>query len=442
MIRRVSLLFGLNGLGQVVAILGLKYLASNGRWGDVAQIGEIETLIQTLVYVVGFGIQTEAIRSTAFSSDWKSRLDEIQTARLTLGLLCLPFIGLIAFDWTYAAIVATPALALSCDYALYSRGLPIAGAVIAFFRSVVPISSAIVLTYFEVPLVPEIYLASSVLTYLLTNVLIAVQLKIPAWWRPSLASLSLFVKTFPIGMVNLGLFYFGLGILFFAKYVVAVETLAVAFMLMKFYMIYKGAIRVVHQGFINQMKDLRVCLQVDQLATLFSMAVLGSVFFFPATFIGLFFGTTLGSQGPLFVMLGVSVFIYSIFASVLTRALLEKRDAEFLKITGVAVVASLLVLWMASFRFSGGEPVLLSVLIGEVVLSSGLVLRFLSFTDIVNRLWFVAKVAPALLIPFLIEYYFGESLITYGVALLFMGLLLLLMSYRALSWRKTESPST
>lgn len=441
MIRRVSLLFAMTGFGQVVTILGLKYLASTGQWDDVAQIGAIETLIQTLVYVIGFGIQTEAIRSTAFSSDWRSKLDEVQTARVTLGLLCLPLTGLVALDWTYAALVAAPVLGLSCDYALYSRGMPVAGAAVAFFRAVVPIASAMILTYFNGPFVPEGYLVSFVLTYLFTNFLIAVRLKIPAWWNPSLKSLALFVKTLPVGMINLGLFYFGLGILIFAKYVVSVEALAVAFMMMKFYTIYKGAIRVVHQGFINQMKDPRVCLQVDQLSVLFALAVVASVFFFPSTFIGLFFGTTLSSQRLLFIMLGVSVFVYSIFASVFTRALLEKRDAGFLQITGIAVAASLLALWITSSRFDGGQAVLLSVLIGEIVLSSGFIWLFLPAGETGKRLLFVGKVSPALLIPFLAEYYFGESLITYVVTLVLMGLVLLILNYRTLTWRKTESPN-
>ena len=65
MIRRVALLFAITGVGHLINIFGLKYLASVGRLADVAQIGEVETLIQTLIYVIGFGIQTEAIRNTA-----------------------------------------------------------------------------------------------------------------------------------------------------------------------------------------------------------------------------------------------------------------------------------------------------------------------------------------------------------------------------------------
>jgi len=432
MIRRVALLFTITGLGQVFTILGLKYLASAEQWSSVAQIGEIETLIQTLVYVIGFGIQTEAIRTTAFAVDWKAKLGEAQVARVTLSLLLVPFVLLVYFDWTYSVMIIAPALALSCDYALYARGLPVAAALVAFLRAFVPLFSAIVVAFMGVPHIPETFMLASLLTYLGTNWIISSRLNIPNWWKPSIGSLRMFVKTLPIGLINLGLFFFGLGILFFARFLVVAEELAVAYMALKFYSIFKGSIRVVQQGFINKMKLPVVCLRVDEIAIMIALGILCSVTIFPKSFVGLFFGAELVEASSLFVLLGVSALIFSLFSSVYTRALLENHDMDLMWILGSSVAASLVLLTVLPIGMHDAHRVLLSVVAGETILAIGVGWRFMSLTEVRHRVLFLLKCAPTFLIPVGIQYFFPESVITYGISLILMGIVLLLLNYRAL----------
>lgn len=439
MIRRVALLFAITGVGHLINIFGLKYLASVGRLADVAQIGEVETLIQTLIYVIGFGIQTEAIRNTAFTSDWKSALNEVQTARVTLSILVLPAALLVFYDWTYACFLIAPILASSSDYALYARGYPVTGAMIAFLRAVIPLVAAMAASYAGQPYVPEIYLGTSALVYLTTNFLITGKLRIPHGWKPAPSSLKLFAKTLPIGIINLGLFFFGLGILFFARFFVTADLLAVAYMALKFYVVYKGAIRVVHQGFMNQMKDNRVCYQTDQIAMMLALFILGSTWIFPQTFIGLFFGSNLLDRQLTFLLLGISTLVYSLFSSVVTRALLERQDRQFLWVVSAAVCSALLALVLSTGLGFGTDSILFSVLIGELFFSIGAAWQFITKEEAFKRVVFLIKCLPTLVIPFLFHSFFQESILTYGLSFMLMGLVLLLLHHRALTWRPTES---
>ncbi|GEM_PF-781109 len=432
MIRRVALLFAITGLGHVLTIFGLRYLASTGLLSHVAQIGEIDTLIQTLIYIIGFGIQTEAIRTTAFAAEWKSKLDEMQVARTTMSLVILPAALFMALDWTYASFLVAPVLGLSADYALYSRGKPLTGAIVAFFRVVTPLLSSIIVAGAGSPYVPEAYLVATAATFLVTNLFISSTLGVPAWWRPTLSSLRLFVKTLPVGIINLCFFFFGLGILTFAKFLVSADILAIAFMGLKFYMIYKGAIRVVHQGFISKLKDDMVCRQVDHIAMMMALVVFGSVAIYPETFIGLLFGPQLVTERPAFFLIGVSVMVFSLFASVNSRALIDNRDREFLLIAVSSVVVSLIVLAAGSLVQDNACHVILSLLAGEVVFAGWAAWRFLRKSEILNRMMFLVKNATTLLVPYAVHYVFAESLITYGIAFLLMALLLLLINHRAL----------
>lgn len=432
MIRRVALLFAIMGLGQVFTIFGLKYLASTGQWSGVAKIGEIETVIQALIYVIGFGIQTDAIRTIAYTEDWKSRLDDFQVARLTLSLILLPLIAISFVDWTYGAIIVAPALALSCDYALYARGLPIPAALVALLRAVVPLGTAIAMTQLGMGWAPEAYLAASVLIFIVTNWMISYRLQVPAWWKPAFHSLRLFLRSLPIGLVNLCQFFLGLGIIFVARFLVATEELAIAYIALKFYMIFKGSIRVIQQGFINKMKISEVCFRVDQISALIGLMIFTSALIYPQAFIGLFFGAGLEESRLLFLLLGASALVYGLFGSLFTKALLENRELEVLRIALMAVAVSILILLLQPLSLQGSEQVMVGVLAGEITIVFGVVWRLMPLGETMNRVGFLIKCSPAMLIPVAVHYIFQESVITYAAAVLIMGGSLLVLNYRQL----------
>jgi hypothetical protein len=101
MIKRIAILFLITGTGYGFSIFALKFLAKYGDLGQVASIAEIESLIQFMIGLIGFGMQTEAIRNISFSADWKKELQEAQTARITASLLILLLSSLYFLDNYY-----------------------------------------------------------------------------------------------------------------------------------------------------------------------------------------------------------------------------------------------------------------------------------------------------------------------------------------------------
>lgn len=396
----------------------------------MASMGRVESVIQLLISIIGFGMQTEAIRTIAFAPDWKAKLGEFQAARTMMSLVLVPGVMLIFFDWTYICFLLAPILALSCDYALYARGLPVVGATIALIRVAVPLAVTMAISYVRFPFVPEAYLVASFLTFLFTNMIISARLNIPFWWKPTLQSFKGYLVTIPIGIINLCLFFYGLGILILAQFLVADKETALAYMALKLYVVYKGGIRVIHQGFLSQMKDNLVCLRVDQVAILLALLVLASAIIFPNAFIGLFFGSQFAEEHVLFILLGASALIYSLFSSMNTRALLEKKDMMFLYLSIASVLLSSGFLIVAS-RFSGGADVILvSLLIGEGVIAVGLGRFMNTFSEIRMRVVFLLFCLPALIIPFAAKALFSDSPAIYLASFTVMALVLFGLNYK------------
>jgi O-antigen/teichoic acid export membrane protein len=202
---------------------------------------------------------------------------------------------------------------------------------------------------------------------------------------------------------------------------------------LKFYVVYRGAIRVIHQAFINQMIDSRVCLSIDQLSIMLGFAVLGSTIIFPDTFISLFFGHQFKENRLFFILLALSAMAFSIFNSSATSVLLKKRDFDFMKVAIVAVVVSVVVL-MVIVQFSKSvDSITQSLLAGEVFFSFALAYSFFNKQEVWDRISFLLLCSLGLGIPLAARFIFSESLPTYFISFIFMGLVLLAFSYKKLT---------
>jgi hypothetical protein len=435
-IKRIAILFIITGSGYGFSVLALKFLAQHGEVGQVAGIAEVESLIQFMIGLIGFGMQTEAIRNISFSSDWKVQLQHAQTARITLSYLLM---GLCVFgfrDHYFLYFIIAPFLAFSSDYALYARGLPIVGAIVALFRATVPLFCGIVAVYIFPDYLLVTYVVSTLLVYLVTNSLISYYLQAPLFYFPSFQSLKLYIKTAPLGIINLCFYFFGLGILLFAQLLFDPNELVISFMALKFYFIYKGAIRVIQQAFINRMKEEQVCLSIDKISIMMSILFLGSVVLYSHSFISLFFGKQFVDHYIFFVFMGIAAVVFSVFNSASTRSLLERRDTDLLKIAGVSVILSIVTLFVFVQFSKRVEVITVSLLLGEGLFAIGLAVFFFTWGQIKERVLYLAMCSLGLVLPYLIKTIFSESLSVYLISFTSLGLLLLLFSYKKLTLPK------
>ena len=433
MIKRIAILFAITGLGHVFSIMVLKFMAQHGQVGQVAGIGEVESLIQFMIGLIGFGMQSDAIRNISLYEDWKERLRQAQTARITLSILLMVLSFFYFSNTVYLYFLMAPLFGSSSDYALYARGFPVKGALVAFARVVTPLLMGIISVYYLPLHTLEVYVFSTIAIYLITNTFIAFFLKTQLLYAPSFNSLFLYAKTFPLGIVNLCFYFFGLGILLFAQFFFDEKEMVISFLALKFYVVYKGAIRVIHQAFVNQMKDHKVCLSIDQISIMFGLAVLGSFIIFPDTFISLFFGEQFKNNHFFFILLAWSALAFSIFNSATTRVILENRDVELMKVAIASVVISIASLLTIATFLKNIESITLSLFAGEVFFCCALAISFFSKKEVWDRIKFLLLCSFGLGIPLVAKLAFSETLLTYFISFVLMGGLLLLFSYKKLT---------
>jgi len=430
MIQRIALLFVITGVGHGFSIIALKFIAQRGQATQVAGIAEIESITQLMLGLIGFGMQTDAIRNISQTEKWEEKLGDAQTARSTLSIFLL-MIGIFSFyKGEYLYFMMAPILASSIDYALYARGYSVIGALVALVRVVVPLLLGIISTYNWPEYILHAYVIGIVLAYLSTNTFMSLFLRVQVFYLPSFNSLQLYLKTIPLGIINLCFYFFGLGFLLFTQLFYQAEELVVSFLALKFYLVYKGAIRVIHQAFVNQMVDEKICLGIDQICIMIGLAFFGSVVVFPNTFVSALFGNQFLNNQNFFLFLGASALTFSIFSSATTRVLLERKDIPFMKIA-IGSVGISAVLLLILFQFSKKvEMITLSLLAGELFFSCSLAISFFNKTDVWNRISFLMKCALGLCLPILAKIVFGESLVAYLASFSMMGLILLLFFHK------------
>jgi hypothetical protein len=429
MIYRIGLLFLLTGAAHLFAIFGLKFIAGQGDLAGVAGIGKAETLLQFLISIIGFGLQTEGIRTLAFASDWKTKLDEIQTARVTLSwIMVLGAVGAL-YDSSFWCFLAAPVLASSCDYALYARGKPVFAGALALVRVILPLGAAMGVAGRLPTLAPQAFLIAFVVVYAITNLIISKNLGASLWWPARRSSIPLYIKTIPVGVINLGYYFFGLGLLFFAEFLFVETELALVYMVLKFYVVYRGGLRVIQQAYVSQMNDPVVSLRADQISMVIGVSLLGSALLFPKSFITLFFGQQFTDHRMLFVGLGAAALVAGVFNSVGTSAILQKRDLPMMRLIIASVLVSVLVLIGGYWIYPAPEIVMVALGMGELVLAVGLTRMMEDSRGIFQRLRYLLGISLLLLVPGLGLFFFSDSLIVYLSSFVLMGGLILVFNY-------------
>lgn len=430
MIRRIVIIFLLTGVGQLFSVFALKFILHHTTTEQVSAIAEVDTNIQLIISLIAFGLQSAAIRNLATTVGWEQEYASTQTARFTLGLLLLLVCTLAFHDKQYLVYMAAPVLALNGDFALYARGFPVMGAFIAFLRAVIPFSLLIITLAYLPEQLAEVYFAGLVITYLITNLFISRFLKTRTFYIPDFKKLALYVKNLHLGFISLSFYFLGLGILMIAKYMYTAEILAIAYLSIKLYVIFKGVLRVIHQAFIKDMLKDSVCLKIDQMSSVIGLIFLTAVLSFPASFITTFFGERFIEQKMYFSILGISAMIYSLFLSGTTKSLLEKKDKLYTVIMVAAVITAFVSLVMFSFISNTLNDIAISLLLGEIVMAIGMIKLSLNIQQVMERFKFLLMNTLLVVIPLLARFFFSDSLPVFFISFAIFSSLLLLLHYK------------
>jgi len=440
MLKRIFTIGLITGAGQLFVVFALKYISKNSSPEQLKAIGQIDSLVLFIMNVIALGLQPSAMRNLALADDWKTEYSNTQSARFTLSFFIAAFALLAFIDQYYLVFLMAPLLALSGDYALYGRGYPIKGSFIAFIRAFVPFLTLILLMTSGIQLY-ILYFVGLVLAFITTNIFIAAFLKVSLFPGFNIAHLKMYFTTLSLGLVSLGLYFIGIGIILIAQYFYTSAVIVTAFLGLKFYVIYKGILRILHQAFFKEMRDENVCLKIDQLSASAGVIFLGSIVIFPQSFITFFFGQQYLDQQPFFILLGCAGLIYTLFLSMATRSMLLKKDKAYTIVTVIAGIITILLTIIFAFLFQSTYGIAISILIGEFVWMCGLLRITGTIKSILQRMSFVLLCLFFLVIPLSMRYFIGDHLWVYIISFAIFTVIQLFLQFEKLrTILKKENP--
>lgn len=430
MFARLAIIFLLTGFGHLLSIITLKYTAAKIDSGTFRDIAQIDSHVQLILSIIALGLQTSAIRDIATSPDWKENYKNTQSARISLSIILLSFVFFAINDKNYIIYLIAPILAINSDYVLYARGLPVFGAFIAFIRLSIPLIVLLLFSFYIKLYVFEAYLTSLFIVYLTSNVFINIYLNVQQIVKPRAKDLLMYLKSLPMGVITVGFYFLGLGMIIIADFFYSNSEIATVFVLIKFYVIYKGVLRIIHQSFIKEMQDDYNGLKIDKLSIILGLILLGSTLLFPQTFTTLFFGEKYLNDIHLIRIIGISAIIYSLFLSTATKAMLLKKDKIYLIIIITSVFSSITLLILSHLFYHEKKWILLSILSGEIILSVGLAMAFLNTELIIKRILFLLKISCILLIPFGLVTIFNDNISIYVLSFSLFSIFSVLLSLK------------
>jgi hypothetical protein len=433
MLKRIAIVAFFTGSGQLLSVFVLKFISQYAEVEQLKNIAEIDSLVFFIMNVVALGLQSAAMRNLAQGADWQQEYHDTQSARITLGLLLMAGALLFFINKYYLVFMIAPLFAWNGDYALYAKGYPITGAVISFVRLTMPFTALLVAAYFKVASLDWLYVIAVAAVYIITNAYISYFLRTAYFFKPSVKSLHLYVQSLPLGVVALSLYFLGIGLLLIIPYFyISATIIAVSFLGLKFYIIFKGVLRILHQAFFSELTSRAVSLRVDQLSILAGLLLLGSTAIFPSSFITLFFGSQYVQESLFFIIIGINALVYSVFLSFATRAMLQKEDKRYTMITLAAAMVTLVAVIVMSFFRQDVTNIAISLLAGELTWSIGLVWLIGTGKEVKDRLLFIAAILPLLAIPVAARYWMGDSLYCYLASFGLLCIVLLILQHRKL----------
>ena len=422
MIKRLFIISVFTGVAYLLNILVLKHLIGTVPVASIKAIGELDAFFNLIINVLASGLLMTAVRDIAIATDWRPPFLQAQKARITFAIVlsAAAFLGFV--NPNYFFLVTAPVFALNGDYALYGRGQPVAASFLAFCRVLVPTVLIFLCSLYWQQGIVIVYSVSTVLIYLVTGFIISMMLKTPYWVSPAVKSTRLYINSISLGIVSLGYYFLGLGLIVLVTFFYSGPVVALAYVVLKFYVIFKGVLRIINQAFISEMTDDEVCNKVDYLATMAGLTFLVTTTVFTSTFITLFFGKNLAGYQAWPILLGICGFLISPLISFTTKALLEKKDISYAKLSLFAMGVAALLSIILSFEFNNINSILISLIAGELVSIAGLLIMLKKMTVFKERIIFTLKNLSFAIIPVAIRWGYGDNYYTFWTGIGIYGL--------------------
>ena len=431
MFKRLFQIAFLTGAAHVFTLVALKFLSKNTSAATLTSIGEIDSIFQLLISILGFGLQLSAVRHIAMEKNWKLFYYQAQRARITLALL-LTGVALLAPIYSACWLfIFAPVFALSGDYALYGRGQPVKAALWAFCRTFIPPLLLIVFVFINKTYLSSAYTIGTVAVFGITGFAISRQLQCKYLVSPVLPALKLYLQNISLGITTIVMYILGLGLMFVASFFYNEQVLAVSYLGLKLYVIFKGIMRIINQSFIKEMIYDEMTLRADELSILVGSSFLGASLIFPKSMITIFFGAQYTAFTGFIIMIGLSALVMCVFISFHTRSLFKKKDKIYAKYAAAAAITAMVTVIILSFFRQSPINIGIALFTGELIFAAGLV-YINKDAAILLRVKFLLISLLCLLFPLIIRYFMGDTLAGLYTGMAILGGLYIAVNYRKL----------
>ena len=402
MLKRIALIAILTGAGHLFSIWALKYFSVKLSVSDFTWMGQADAILLLIINLIAAGLQPAAMRDIALTTNWQPVYQKTQIARITLALFLS--VAAVLFFWKteYLLLLTALFVAINGDYALYAVGKPLYAALIALFRLVLPYFFVFITLYSFPQFLKQAFFGGIVISFIISSIAIAKLLGQPLFFKPKLKQLKEYITSLYLGITTVALYFLGMGLMLVVPYFYLGELAAAIYIGLKFYIILKGLLRILHQVFLKEMMNATVSKNIDFMGLMVGGAFVFFTLFFPEGFITFFFGSKYNNQKQFFLLLGLAFLVYSMFSSVTTRALLFKLDKIYAAVSLFSAFVALAVTVILSFFYQNANGTAIGLLLGEFVFAA-LMIRALKINgEILPRLKLLVKIAVSFVIPLLI----------------------------------------
>lgn len=424
MFKRLIVVGGLTGSAHLINIAVLKVLAVYLPATSISLIGEIDSLVLLIISIVNFGIQLSATRKLALLDYWQKEYFETQSARITLALLLwvISISGFLIFK-NFLFLMA-PVFALNGDYALYGRGKPKTGALISFFRVLVPsVALLVAVFYFPDKIVP-IYITSVAVAYILAGITVSRILGVAYFVKPNLKFLKKYYEHLNIGVCNVFYSFVGVGLINVVAYFYSNESIAVLYLFLKIYILFRGVKQIIVQSFFKDLSQYHVAVRVDYYALLAGFLFFSTLTFYTDLFTQVFLTPDMSVYHNTLFLLGFAAFISTFSTGLGARLLLAKKDKVYsrnMSLGGIVTILSS----VGFYYLFGDNPIwpALSILSGELIITvlDSVAIQEQNFWK--KRVQFILPTLATLLVPLFLKNTISSEWILYLLFLIAVTLI-------------------
>ncbi|MCB1881737.1 MAG: hypothetical protein KDI54_17075 [Gammaproteobacteria bacterium] len=327
-IRKLLIVGGITSIGHVLSLflypVSIRYLSPE----EVVAVGLIDSTALLIISILGFGLNATGTRDIALTDKWRDVLQNIQSARISLALLCSA-VGLVwlVLDIGHTEIgyllIAAPVISLNYDFALYGLGKPEAAAIVSFVRQTFPLVLFLLLAVAGVAH-PNHYLLLVVIFLLISSWLVSKQADAPLFYAPSITFIKVYYSVLLLGISGVFLIYQRFGFINTVESRISSDDFIYLVTSLKLLLFIVACKRLLIQVYYPQLVDEKMTRILNAFSFFMAIGFLAVCWLFTEQFSQLFFNDSYG--GDYVMLIGFGTCALLLFAVSDAKLLLNRQD--------------------------------------------------------------------------------------------------------------------